>query len=314
MQTKRNIIYSIIIPHKNIPELLIRCIESIPSKSDIEIIVVDDNSDPNILKSSNIELLYKKYSNLRIIYTTENKGAGYARNIGLKQASGKWIIFADADDFFHDNFYSIIEKYENEEHDVVFFRTYSLTSDTLSKVNSREDVFELYLKKQDLNLLKYVSHSVWGKMFSKKFINEHDIKCDETPASNDVLFSGLVGIYANNLQIDKSELYCCTIRKGSICTNINQKNVEARIQVAINYNDILKDNSINIKYWMNVLGPIISLIKIDYSLGFKYLLKYLRTTQVRRICLDFMQSGNRFVKRIIGINSDKEFRKVQFKQ
>jgi len=53
MQREKNIIYSIIIPHKNIPELLIRCIESIPSKNDIEIIVVDDNSDSIILKSAN---------------------------------------------------------------------------------------------------------------------------------------------------------------------------------------------------------------------------------------------------------------------
>ena len=37
--------YSIIIPHKNSPELLNRCLASIPQRNDIEIIVVDDNSD-----------------------------------------------------------------------------------------------------------------------------------------------------------------------------------------------------------------------------------------------------------------------------
>ena len=36
--------YSIIIPHKNIPELLIRCLNSIPDREDIQIIVIDDNS------------------------------------------------------------------------------------------------------------------------------------------------------------------------------------------------------------------------------------------------------------------------------
>ena len=36
--------YSIIIPHKNIPALLQRCLDSIPSREDIQIIVVDDNS------------------------------------------------------------------------------------------------------------------------------------------------------------------------------------------------------------------------------------------------------------------------------
>ena len=37
--------YSIIIPHRNIPQLLQRCIDSIPSRDDLQIIIVDDNSD-----------------------------------------------------------------------------------------------------------------------------------------------------------------------------------------------------------------------------------------------------------------------------
>lgn len=314
MQIEKNIIYSIIIPHKNIPDLLIRCIESIPIKNEIEIIVVDDNSDPNIIKPSDIEQLKKKYTNLTFIYTTENKGAGYARNIGLNIARGKWIIFADADDFFHINFYSTIEKYKNKKLDIIFFHTNSLTSDTLSTVSNREDIFDLYLKKQDINILKYMSHSVWGKMFSSEFIYKNKIKCDETPASNDVVFSGLAGIYATNIAIDKNIIYCCTVRNGSICTKINQKNVEARIHVAFKYNLILKEHSINIKYWMNILGPIISMLKINRTLGIKYLIRYLQTLSFQRISLDLIQSGNRFIKRIIGKNNDKEIRKFQSQQ
>lgn len=37
--------YSVIIPHKNTPELLRRCLSSIPKRGDIQIIVIDDNSD-----------------------------------------------------------------------------------------------------------------------------------------------------------------------------------------------------------------------------------------------------------------------------
>ena len=45
--------FSIIIPTKNIPDLLLRCLESIPQRSDIEIIVVDDNSDREIVDVKN---------------------------------------------------------------------------------------------------------------------------------------------------------------------------------------------------------------------------------------------------------------------
>jgi glycosyltransferase involved in cell wall biosynthesis len=60
--------YSVIIPHKNIPKLLQRCLDSIPQREDIQIIIIDDNSDPGIvdfehfpgLNRSNVEVpLYK---------------------------------------------------------------------------------------------------------------------------------------------------------------------------------------------------------------------------------------------------------------
>ena len=53
-------IYSIIIPYKNCPALLNRCIDSIPQRDDVQIIVVDDNSDddkkPNIIRND-VELV-----------------------------------------------------------------------------------------------------------------------------------------------------------------------------------------------------------------------------------------------------------------
>lgn len=39
-----NTLFSIIIPHYNIPDLLMRCLKSIPVSEDIQVIVVDDNS------------------------------------------------------------------------------------------------------------------------------------------------------------------------------------------------------------------------------------------------------------------------------
>ncbi len=46
---KPKILWSIIVPHHNIPQLLERCLDSIPERDDIQIIVIDDNSDPTIV-------------------------------------------------------------------------------------------------------------------------------------------------------------------------------------------------------------------------------------------------------------------------
>lgn len=48
-----NINYSIIIPHKNIPQLLQRCLDSIPIRDDVQVIVVDDNSDTDKVNFDN---------------------------------------------------------------------------------------------------------------------------------------------------------------------------------------------------------------------------------------------------------------------
>ena len=80
--------YSFIIPHHNTPELLQRLVDSIPQREDIEIIVVDDNSDDD--KKANVIR-----SDVQIIFINKEhtKGAGKARNIGMDVAIGKWLLY-----------------------------------------------------------------------------------------------------------------------------------------------------------------------------------------------------------------------------
>lgn len=66
--------YSIIIPHKDIPELLQRCLNSIPQREDIEVIIIDDGSKA-------VPVLTREDAEL--VALSENGGAGHARNIGL---------------------------------------------------------------------------------------------------------------------------------------------------------------------------------------------------------------------------------------
>ena len=91
--------FSIIIPHKNIPSLLQRCLDSIPKRDDVQIIVVDDNSNPQKVDFEKFPGLDKP--NTEAYFDKSGKGAGRARNVGLKHAKGEWVIFADCDDYFH---------------------------------------------------------------------------------------------------------------------------------------------------------------------------------------------------------------------
>ena len=79
---------SIVIPVYNVEKYLKQCLESVGNQTldKIEVICINDGSTDNSL---NILKEYeKKYNNI-IIIDQENKGPGFARNIGMKRASGK---------------------------------------------------------------------------------------------------------------------------------------------------------------------------------------------------------------------------------
>ena len=84
-----------IIPHKDTPELLKTALTSIPRRKDVEIIVVDDNSNPSIVNFDHFPGLNEE--RIKVIFTKGGHGAGYARNIGLEAATGNWVFFCDAD-------------------------------------------------------------------------------------------------------------------------------------------------------------------------------------------------------------------------
>lgn len=95
---------SIIVPTYNRAEQIVECLNSIISQTyqNIEVIVVNDGSKDNtsqILKS-----YIKAHSDTYILYLEqENKGAPAARNLGLQNATGRFVVFFDSDDTMHKN-------------------------------------------------------------------------------------------------------------------------------------------------------------------------------------------------------------------
>ena len=103
--------YSIIIPVYNRPEELEELILSISKQSfkNLEVIIVDDGS-----QISSIEIFqnFKKKLNISYFFT-KNQGPALARNFGVKNANGEWIIFFDSDCTIPNNYFKILEKFLN---------------------------------------------------------------------------------------------------------------------------------------------------------------------------------------------------------
>lgn len=230
--------YSIIIPHKNIPTLLQRCLDSIPRRTDIQIIVVDDNSDPSIVNFSSFPGMDDPC--VEVIFTKESKGAGYARNVGLNKANGIWLIFADADDFFCNGFLNYIDFYVNSNADIIYFDHCSVYSDTLESAPLRMPWVKDYIIQRNISCLRYASHVPWSKMIASSLVKMHSLKFDETKAGNDVMFSAYVGYYSKFVEICSEKIYCVTERRDSLWFGMRLESLRDRLIVSCRYNKFMR--------------------------------------------------------------------------
>jgi glycosyltransferase involved in cell wall biosynthesis len=256
-------IFSIIIPHKNIPDLLLRCLNSIPRREDVQIIVVDDNSDENKVDFNNFPGLGDKY--VEVYLTKEGNGAGYARNIGLNYAKGKWVLFADADDYFTPSFLFLVDKYKSSPHDIIYFGINGINTET-KKVNFRGKKYNklminaiLYNKVDDY---KYKAYVPWGKMIRHSLIEENKISFDETLVANDVMFSIKTAYFSKTAFFDSNKIYTLESRDNSL---MSIKSLDAelhRLCVFINLNIFLKNISKK-EYRVNLIPFLYRLIKTN---------------------------------------------------
>ena len=219
-------VFTIIIPHYNIPELLVRCINSIPVRKDIQVIVVDDCS-PNADK---YKKTYPELSRPHLEYyrTPQGGSAGRARNVGIEHAKGKWLTFIDADDLLTNNAESLLEKYKDKTEDVLYFQSKSVMCDDLTKLSGRNIFtynFEHYFKTGKEQTLRLEFDAPWGKLIKKSLIDKYQIRFDQVLYSNDTYFSAAIGVYAKSIFVPKEILYIVTERTGSL-TSAKIKTIE----------------------------------------------------------------------------------------
>lgn len=97
--------FSIIIPAYNCEKYISNCLESIKNQTftNYEIIIINDNStDATGIKIDSF-IRQNPRVDVSVIYNNANLGVSKSRNLGLKKASGEFILFADADDYYCNN-------------------------------------------------------------------------------------------------------------------------------------------------------------------------------------------------------------------
>ena len=237
--------YSFIIPNRNSPELLRRCLDSIPGRDDIQIIVSDDHSDPEAIDFENYPGLDERC--VTVLFAGDpGTGAGCARNRAMQVAEGRWLVFVDSDDFLLPGFLEAADSHLEDDSDIVFFDVTSVHSEDLSPSDrhlSRSVFFTRYDGARREYCCRYLYTEPWGKMFKASFVKEGGFTFDGTRVCNDFSFSVATGLAAKKIGTDAKAVYCVTERTGSVSRGfiLDEEQLRTRLDVYFKVQHMLDD-------------------------------------------------------------------------
>ncbi|SKB64121.1 Glycosyl transferase family 2 [Lachnospiraceae bacterium] len=183
---------SIIIPAYNAEKYLVQCLDSVllSDYADIEVVVVNDGSTDNT--QGLLSIAEEKDKRIRVIHQ-ENGGVSKARNNGLKNASGQYIMFLDADDMLtEDALDRILDSIRKEDIDFRAFAYETFYDDGTRKSEYYDFSEKSCSDTRTADRIMYASsrwNECWGKIYKRSIIDTHELKFPEgVPIGEDFLF------------------------------------------------------------------------------------------------------------------------------
>jgi glycosyltransferase involved in cell wall biosynthesis len=225
----KKIDYSVIVPTHNSSRFIGKLLDSIPQLTNIEVILIDDHSTPYELKKTTNIFKQYKFNAKKFLVNCGINSAGTARNIGIENSSGKWLIFADSDDYFTADFKELLIKHVHTTSDIIFFRVKG------NRVTKRVDTLNKLVTDKILIRAKYHHIVPWGKIIRRELLVNYDIRFSEVIVSNDELFSSKLGFYTTNISFDQLYGYFSFEREGSLTTQVHSKSLHD-----VRMNEVLK--------------------------------------------------------------------------
>jgi len=222
---------SVIIPVYNTEKYIAKCLQSVISQTfqDIEIICIDDGSTDNSLQILND--FAQKDARIKVI-AQPNSGAGPARNAGLKIATGKYLSFLDADDFFEKNMLEVaFNECEKAGAQICVFRNqiyleesgkfedmpYSIRSNFLPKFSpfSGRDIAK--------NAFQIFVGWAWDKLYLREFVQETGLEFQNLRTTNDAFFVFLHTLLAQKIVVIETPLAYHRMMVSSSLSNSREK-------------------------------------------------------------------------------------------
>lgn len=230
---------SIIVPVYNVELWLNKCIDSLLDETyeDIEILLIDDGSTD---KSGEICDKYALKNKKIKVFHNKNEGLSYSRNFGIKNATGKYVMFVDSDDYISDK--KIVEKFINilnDEKSDFIYTSYCRFNDGKDdeiteilpidiekneiKNKSGIDILALLIEKNNYH------HAAYLKICNRKFLIDNNLFFKEGIYHEDAEWSPKLFYYSKKISIYSEPYYMRRMRENSIITTTNEKSIVKKI-------------------------------------------------------------------------------------
>lgn len=294
---------SIIIPAYNVENYIAKTIESLVNQTikQFEVIVIDDGSNDNtynvidaMLRSSCI----KKYKIIR----KENGGVSSARNVGIEEASGRYVMFLDGDDYVSEKLVECIYRH-------ICSQEFQIISWAFDKVKPCGEVLLSYIEQYDFDIINMTgiealeniicNKSLWicmgSAVYCKQFLENNELRFTEGCTSGeDIEFTFKALSRANRVSFINEVLFYYVQRKDSRSNTFDVKKLEAICATDRVYKYLGHDNMADNK------KRVLDYLK--YNEKISIYLNYLRVVSLKNEALNLIQVFNNIERVFPGLN------------
>ena len=220
--------YSFIVPIYNVKDYLAQCIDSILSQegSNFELVLIDDGSTDGSDKICNQYI----HDSRVVIKHTKNNGVSIARNIGISNAHGEYIINVDADDYIHKSFLKFLK---NSNEDFIAYDAVEVDSE-----GNEKTIIPYDENLKGINRIK--TSYIFYACKKKVYIENHILFPEKTYHEDDAVMYKLLFFSKSTKHIKQPLYYYRAKRRSSTMNNKTNKMIDDLYLVTSNNIDFFR--------------------------------------------------------------------------